>query len=260
MRVLVPLLVAALGAGSFWGIQRAGDILNGLSSGATLSPRQLQLTAFGFCVSPIVSMLEAKNDFRTDEVGDKYNFMDEGDINEEDYKKDSIYAFFYSTYLAIGKVPYSVGKDYQFTFNTWGISDVDWIHGESEPQRHGMAAYQGLVEFPEVKRYLESNPTPQIVEIGCGTGAGGNYITEVIPGCKYTAFDMQYAAVDTCNQLFAQHNPRLNCEWVPGGVGNGGNTSVADGSVDLVIISETHIAESTIGPEERATFKRSYAC
>jgi hypothetical protein len=30
---------------------------------------------------------------------------------------------------------------------------------------------------------------------------------------------------------------------------------VPDGSVDIVVISETHIAEATIGPEERAIFK-----
>merc|ERR1712217_169842 len=30
---------------------------------------------------------------------------------------------------------------------------------------------------------------------------------------------------------------------------------MSDGSVDIVVISETHIAEATIGPEERAIFK-----
>jgi ubiquinone/menaquinone biosynthesis C-methylase UbiE len=197
-------------------------------------------------------MLETKNDFRADGVGDKYDFMEEGDINEEDYTKDSIYALFYSAYRAVGKAPSPAGPDYQFTFNTWGISDVDWILNETEPQRYGKAAYQGLVEFPDVKQYLEANPNPQIVEIGCGTGAGANWITEVIPGCTYTAFDMQQAAIDTCNSLFAQHNPRLKCEHVPGGVGGskGNNASMPDNSVDIVLISETHIAEETIGPEE----------
>merc|ERR1711920_744218 len=136
-----------------------------------------------------------------------------------------------------------------------GISDVEWIQSESEPQRHGKAAYQGLLEFKDVKEYLEANPNPQIVEIGCGTGAGGNYITHLIPGCNYTAFDMQRAAIDTCNLLHAQHNPRLKCEHVPGGVGSGSKAPMPDGSVDIVVISETHIAERYIGPEEMVIFK-----
>jgi len=135
-----------------------------------------------------------------------------------------------------------------------GISDVEWIQSESEPQRHGKAAYQGLLEFKDVKEYLEANPNPQIVEIGCGTGAGANFITQLIPGCNYTAFDMQRAAIDTCNLLHARHNPRLKCELVPGGIG-GKPAPLLDGSVDIVIISETHIAEATVGPEERAIFK-----
>merc|ERR1712113_1094903 len=114
--------------------------------------------------------------------------------NEEDYTKDSIYAIFYSLYQSIGKAPSPLGVDYQFTFNTWGISNVDWMLGEAEPQRHGKAAYQGLIEFKEVRHYLEINPSPLIVEIGCGTGAGANHISQLIPGSSYVALDMQQAA------------------------------------------------------------------
>lgn len=237
-------------------IDQYGDILKGGSPMRTIGPWELQVAATAFCLSPIPSLLEMKDDFKPDEAGDTYDFKESGDINEEDYSKDSIYAFFYSAYQHVGKAPSPSGTDYQFTFNTWGISDVEWIQSEAEPQRHGKAAYQGLIEFKDVKEYLQSNPNPQIVEIGCGTGAGANFITQLLPGCNYTAYDMQQAAIDTCNVLHAHNNPRLTCELVPGGVGNGGNRAPwPDSSVDIVIISETHIAEATIGPEERAIFK-----
>jgi len=255
--VTVPLLIVALGAVSFWAIDKYGNVLSGFTGQVSLSSWQLQMVATAFCLSPLPGQLETKKDFQADEVGDVYDFNEGGDINEEDYTKDSIYAIFYSLYQSAGKAPSPSGVDYQFTFNTWGFSDVDWILPEAEPQRHGKAAYQGLVEFPEVKNYLKANPNPQIVEIGCGTGAGANHISNLIPGSTYTAFDMQQAAIDTCNKLHAQHNPRLTCQLVPGGVGGsqGRKAPLPDNSVDMVIISETHIAEATIGPEERAIFQ-----
>merc|ERR1712194_200927 len=89
-----------------------------------------------------------------------------------------------------------------------------------------------------------------------GTGAGANWITQSVPGATYTAFDMQLAAIDTCNKMHANDNPRLNCQHVPGGVGNKGNKApMPDNSVDIVVISETHIAEADIGPEEIAIFE-----
>jgi len=250
----VALLAIALGGGVF--VSRWGNLLSGFSGDETIKPWQLQAVVSLFCFSPLPWKLD-KASLEVDELGDKYDFTNEGDVNEDDYSKASIYALLYSFYQANGKTKSPSGIDYQFTFNTWGISNVDWIESEAEPQRHGRAAYRGLVEFKDVRRYLEANPNPQIVEIGCGTGAGGNYITQVIPGCNYTALDMQRAAIDTCNLLHAQHNPRLKCEHVPGGVGglSGSKAPMPDGSVDIVVISETHIAESTIGPEEMAIFK-----
>jgi len=53
----------------------------------------------------------------------------------------------------------------------------------------------------------------------------------------------------------------LYCRQEPGGVGNDGNKvrdengeTMPDGSVDFVIISETHIADVQIGPEEKEIF------
>ena len=41
-----------------------------------------------------------------------------------------------------------------------------------------MAAYQGLTEFQEVKDLIKRVEKPKILEIGCGTGAGANLITQ----------------------------------------------------------------------------------
>jgi len=253
----LALSVIGMGVGGYWAIDRFGNLLSGFNGDRSLSHMELQGAISAFCLSPLPSMLMTKMDNEADEVGETYDFKNDGDINEEDYTKDSIYAVLYSIYANVGLSPAPKGKPYQFTFNTWGISDVDWILDESEPQRHGKAAYQGLVEFPAVKTYLQANPNPQLVEIGCGTGAGANHISQLIDGCKYLALDMQQMAVDTCKSLHAANNPRLTCQHVSGGVGGskGKPAPMPDHSVDIVVISETHIAEDTIGPEEMAIFK-----
>jgi len=254
----IPLLVCALGAAvlRFGGF---GDLLTGLSGSMSLGHAQLQLAALAFCVSPLPGQLMLTlptEDTPFEPQGDKAS--GNGTVNEGDYTKDSIYAFFYATYRALGKAPSPVGIDYQFTFNTWGFSDVPWIKKvEEEPQRHGKAAYQGLVEFETIKKALAGRKAPKFVEIGSGTGAGGDWLTKVVPGSTYVAIDMQMAAIETCRDLHARHNPNLECLWVEGGVGrNGGDTAapIADHSVDVVVISETHIAEVDIGPEEIAIF------
>ena len=81
---------------------------------------------------------------------------------------------------------------------------------------------------------------------------GANLITrEVHPTIRYTAVDMQLAAIETCRTIHATpDNPNLNCkhsngkslDWVP------------SNSVDIVMITETHIAEMAIGDEEKIIF------
>lgn len=244
-----------------------GNVLDGFKGDVVMSKTSLQGVITAFCLSPLPSMLlngpleEGKSMTGKEYVGavgdgDKgMDFSTTGDVSEDDYSKDSIYAVLYSLYRQFPKAPSPSGTFYQFTFNTWGISDVPWIRPETEPQRHGMAAYQGLVEFPHVKEYLKTHPNPKFLEIGCGTGAGANLITQLVPDATYTAVDMQKAAIQTCNELHAVNNPRLNCMWVDGGIGNrGSKTQIPDASVDIVVISETHIADLDIGPEEKAIF------
>jgi len=249
--------VLGLGVGGYWAVDRWGNLLTGFSGDYSLTPMQLQGAVSAFCMSPLPWALLASGASEENELGATYDFKNDGDVPEADYTKDSIYALLYAVYNHAGKAPWPAGQPYQFTFNTWGISNVKWLLNETEPQRHGKAAYQGLIEFPAVKEYLKANPNPQLVEIGCGTGAGANHISQLIDGCKYLALDMQQMAIDTCNSLHAKHNPRLTCQLVSGGVGGsrGKPAPLPDNSVDIVVISETHIAEDTIGPEEMAIFK-----
>lgn len=56
------------------------------------------------------------------------------------------------------------GVPYQFTFNTWGIAPSPYP--EEDPQRHGKAAYRGLVELPPAVEYMKKHgDSPTIVEV-----------------------------------------------------------------------------------------------
>jgi SAM-dependent methyltransferase len=223
---------------------------------------QLQVGITAFCLSSLPNkLIEPERTVAT--TGGDFEFEKDGDIENDDYTKASIYSLLYSVYAThMGMVMSDKGVAYQFTFNTWGIAGGPYP--PEEPQRHGKNAYHGLVDFPQVHEYLrEVTDAPLIVEIGCGTGAGANLITpEILPKATYYAIDMQAAAIDTCLKIHGNAtNPNLKCIHESGGVGNNGNfvrdpqgLKVADNSVDFVIISETHIADIEIGPEEKEIF------
>ena len=77
--------------------------------------------------------------------------------------------------------------------------------------------------------YIKAMPKGQklqIVEVGCGTGAGANLITrEVHPTSNYLALDMQAAAINTCKRIHATaDNKGLTCQLIPNGVGLNGRS------------------------------------
>merc|ERR1711934_906197 len=155
------------------------------------------------------------------DIGGDFEFADDGDLENEDYNKASIYSMLYALYANIGTTKSDRGVPYEFTFNTWGIAPSPYP--PEDPQRHGKAAYHGLVTLPAVKQYLEDvTDAPKIVEIGCGTGAGANLITrEILPKSEYLAIDMQLAAIQRCKSIHGNAtNPGLTCLQAPGGVGN----------------------------------------
>lgn len=222
-------------------------------------------------MSPLVSQILAKPSGLRDEAG-QGGTVEQDQIGEGDYQQDSIYAILYSMYMNAPNLVSEHGVKYQFTFNTWGISNSDQAANDPEypikfepyaptdPQRHGKHAYRGLVVQPPILEYIAALPKDQklqIVEVGCGTGAGANHITrDVHKDAEYLALDMQQAAINTCKTIHATpDNPGLTCKRIPNGVGiNGGKIPKPDGSVDIVVISETHIAEWEIGDLEKSIF------
>jgi ubiquinone/menaquinone biosynthesis C-methylase UbiE len=171
--------------------------------------------------------------------------LESGDVSEDDYSKQSIYALLYSMYREIGTVLSEHGEPYELTFNTWGYA---WPEGwglaptdDRDPQRFGKNAYTGLFQFAQVKDYIAAREGKiHIVEMGCGTGAGAHHIcSEVWPECTYQAIDMQDAAIQTCNRKFV---PELKgrLEAIHSDVTA---VDIPEDSADIVVICETHVAE-----------------
>jgi len=187
----------------------------------------------------------------------------DGDVEEDDYTKQSIYALLYSMYREMGTVKDEHGVPYEFTFNTWGY---DWPKswgkrptGERDPQRFGKYAYTGLFEFPEVKDYVASREGKiHIVEMGCGTGAGAHHICkEVWPKCTYQAIDMQGAAIQTCKRKFVPElGGRLTATH-----GDATKLNIKKECADAVVICETHVTEHAgqVTPEDEAFFGQVFS-
>jgi len=237
--------------------------MGGLSSDMKLSPWQLQIAITGFCLSSIPDALIRSIDSENDDGSREKNatFERDGNVEDEDYDKSSIYSLLYALYSSTGTVLSDQGVPYQFTFNTWGFAPSRFA--EEDPERYGKNAYAGLFDAEAVQAYIKKTVTPRIVEIGCGTGAGANLITrEVVKSARYLAIDMQWAAIETCRERHATaDNPGLKCVHSSGGIGVNGNqvrdeddNVVPNHSVDFVVISETHIADVQVGPEEKAIF------
>lgn len=232
------------------------DVLKGLDSNTEYSGYHLQAMASAFCLSPLPGMLLAAPANGSD--GEDFTTRETGDIQDDEYDQSSIYSMFYAMYKNT-ELTSPHGVKYQFTFNTWGIAPSPYP--ERDPERHGKAAYRALVTQPPIMKMIEALPDGQklqIAEIGCGTGAGANLITrEVHPTSEYLALDMQASAINTCKKRHATaDNPGLNCKLIPDGVGNKGNQiPLPDNSLDIAVISETHIADVVIGDLEKAIFK-----
>ena len=181
-----------------------------------------------------------------------------GDVDEDDYDKQSIYSLLYSLYRSLGEVKSDTGKLYELTFNTWGYAwPEEWGTspvGDDDPQRFGKNAYTGLFQFAPVQDYVrERNGRVHVVEMGCGTGAGAHHVCQhVLPNCTYQAFDMQQTAIQTCQRKFVPElagrlvATRADCTRLP----------VASSAADIVAICETHVTEyaGRVTAEDEAFF------
>lgn len=225
------------------------DILTALNENSTYSDRKLQLIVGAWVAS---AAFEKQNKVK----------MDDGDVSEDDYNKQSIYSLLYAMYRSVGDVRTSDGKVYEMTFNTWGY---DWPKGwgdpnpnidPNDPQRFGMYAYSGLCHWPEVQEYVaERNGHVHFVELGCGTGAGAHHICmNEFPKATYEAVDMQAAAIETCKRRHV--NPtRHRLQAIHA---DATKVDIRDESADIVVVCETHVTEyaGTVSSEDKKFFTK----
>ena len=88
-----------------------GDMLTGLSSDVVLTGWQLQLAVTGFCVSNVPAKFLEQEYGR--DIGGDFDFAADGDIENEDYTKGSIYSLLYALYANVGTVKSDLGVPYE---------------------------------------------------------------------------------------------------------------------------------------------------
>ena len=221
------------------------DILTSLRPNASHSDSRLQMIMAAWVLSDAIP--------RRRKVS-----LDNGNVDESDYTKQSIYSLLYAMYRSIGELESETGETYEFTFNTWGYAWPDsWGAAPTratDPQRFGKNAYTGLMEFDAVRSAVDDRAGKvHVVELGCGTGAGAHHICQnVLPDCTYEAVDMQRAAIETCNRRFVPElDERLVATW-----GDATQVDVGTDVADIVVICETHITEhsDTVSDEDKRFF------
>ena len=225
------------------------DIFTKLSEKSDYSMRTLQVIVTAWVVG---TLFERRGKVSTTN----------GHVEEDDYRKQSIYSLLYSVYRSMGTIRSETGKRYELTFNTWGY---DWPKswgeppcGEDDPQRYGRYAYTGLFQFDEVKKYVAARDGKvHVIEMGCGTGAGADQICEnVLPECTYEAVDMQMAAIETCRRLFVpRHGGRLVATR-----SDATQLAIKSGVADFVAVCETHVTDQggIVQDEDQRFFKTAY--
>jgi ubiquinone/menaquinone biosynthesis C-methylase UbiE len=225
------------------------NVLKALDAEANYSKSQLQFILGAWVLSTLVDRKDAIS-------------TTDGDVDEDDYEKRSIYSLFYSLYRSMGDVPSGAGSRYELTFNTWGY---EWpvrfgqcSNNPADPQRFGQNAYTGLYHFDEVKAYVAAREgRVHVVEMGCGTGAGANHVcSRVLPNCTYEAVDMQAAAIRTCERKFV---PGLEGRLV---ATHSDATKLAarEATADFVAVNETHVTElaGQVTDEDERFFRTAY--
>ena len=80
------------------------DVLTGLNPDKNYSAGQLQTIIAAWVLS---KLFQGKSKISTSD----------GDVEEEDYEKQSIYSLLYAIYRTVGEVSDGKGQDYEFTFN-----------------------------------------------------------------------------------------------------------------------------------------------
>lgn len=298
------------------------DVLSTFNEDIVLNHYMIQAALFGFCLNTeALDNLLAKDDAEEFDMHqadmEETNFLDDGNINEDDYTKQSIYSVLYSIYADLENLQHR-GEKYQFRFNTWGVTGVMnketgekngtpqmsvgtenaegaaknknnlIAYPETQPQKAGKIAYASLLNFEAVKKYIKEKRKTlgegeyiNIVEIGSGTGAGANELSWLHPYVNYTAIDMQAPGTALCKKIHASDRlvapqPGNDEKPKPQGVfeeliewdhrltciqhnGQYLDRILPAGFADIVLISETHIADVVpLDIETKRVFDQMY--
>ena len=84
-----------------------GDLLSGISSDTVLTGWQLQLAVTGFCLSSVPDKF-LEDEYGRD-IGGDFTFVEDGDMENEDYTKASIYSLLYALYANVGTIKSDLG-------------------------------------------------------------------------------------------------------------------------------------------------------
>jgi ubiquinone/menaquinone biosynthesis C-methylase UbiE len=221
------------------------DVLTALDAKADYSTPTLQLIVGAWVLSGVA---ERK----------KKISLEDGDVSEDDYDKQSIYSLLYALYRSCGEIQSDTGARYEVTFNTWGYQwPEDWgpaPTGGDDPQRFGKYAYTGLFASKTARDYIdERGGAVHVVEMGSGTGAGAHHVCkEVLKRCTWEAIDTQEAAIQTCRR---KHCPELDGR-LKATRADATKVEITDESADFVAVCETHVTEmpGVVTDEDRRFF------
>jgi ubiquinone/menaquinone biosynthesis C-methylase UbiE len=225
------------------------DVLTALDEKADYSSSTLQFIVGAWVLSTVAE-------------GKKKVQLEDGNVDEDDYDKQSIYSLLYALYRSCGEIKDDKGQLYEVTFNTWGYQwPKDWGEppvGDDDPQRFGKYAYTGLFTSDVVKDYIaERDGKVHIIEMGCGTGAGAHHIcTQVLKEATYEAVDMQEAAIQTCRR---RHVPETDGR-LKATRADATQLDIPDGAADFVVVNETHVTEmpGVVTKEDEEFFKTAH--
>ena len=122
----IVAVVAAIGLYLVYDYVSNLDVLQSFNEDMTLGHTMIQAALIGFCFNTeALDKLLAKEDAESFDMHqadmEETNFKDDGNINEDDYTKQSIYSILYSIYADLNQLRHR-GELYQFRFNTWGVT------------------------------------------------------------------------------------------------------------------------------------------
>lgn len=133
---------------------------------------------------------------------------------------------------------YTIKKTAHLRTNNFGFAPVDEEIARYEPHLHyGLQLYKELVK--NGNGYL-IHKHHSVVEVGCGRGAGAEFLLHKFSPQHYTGVDFSYRAIDFCINHYQQYK---NASFV---CADAHKLPFADGSADVVLnVESSHLYKSS---------------